>query len=113
MRKNQHINLIEEWRFNRVKIVSTNGDEITTTANIEMQFILKIEETKNENEYYLLPIVYIMIHMDVTQNSTNNVRADKLQLIHIKLAYVCFFLDIHFDTFLFRLKSTVYLQIKP
>lgn len=113
MRKNQFINLIVEWRFNRVEIVSTDGNKITTTANIEMQLILKIEETNNENKYFVLPIVYIMIHMDVTQNSTNNIRTNKLQLIHAKLSNICFFLDIHFDTFLFRLNSTVYLEIKP
>ena len=103
---------VVERRLNRIKIMSTNSYKISTTTNIEMQFILKIKETKDENESIL--ITYYKHHdpyeyFSRLQQQYKDEQAI-LYLIQNK-SYICLLLHIHLNTFLLRLKSTINLKL--
>ena len=102
---------VVERRLNRIKIMSTNSYKISTTTNIEMQFILKIKETMDEkmkivSTYYKPHDPYE--YFSRLQQQYKDEQAI-LYLIQNK-SYICLLLHIHLNTFLFRLKSTINLK---
>ena len=102
---------VVERRLNRIKIMSTNSYKISTTTNIEMQFILKIKETMDEK---MKIVTTYYKHHDPYEYFSRQQQQYKdeqaiLYLIQNK-SYICLRRHIHLNTFLFRLKSTINLK---
>ena len=103
---------VVERRLNGIKIMSTNSYKISTTTNIEMQFILKIKETMDEK---INIVTTYYKHHDPYEYFSRQQQQYKdeqaiLYLIQNK-SYICLLLHIHLNTFLLRLKSTINLKL--
>ena len=71
--------LVVEGRLHGVQVVRANGNEGAATADVEVELVLKIEETADERTHAHPPVVDIVVHVDVTEHRTDDVGTNQLE----------------------------------
>lgn len=106
--------LVVERRLYRVEIVRANGDERSAATDVEVQLVLKIQEATSQFLSANAPIVHVVIHVDVTENSTHDIRTNHLRpKFRAPSLYLRFLTHKHLDALLLGLDCAVHLQITP
>lgn len=72
--------IIDEGSFDGIQVVSTDGNEVSSTTNVEVELILKIQEARDtmEKSQQSILVVSVVVEVDVSQDSTDDVGADSL-----------------------------------
>ena len=73
---------VVEGRLHGVEIVRSDGHQVATTTDVQMQFVLQIEEAgklREMAEGHLL-VVHVVVHVNVTKNSAHDIGTNQLPL---------------------------------
>lgn len=71
--------LVVERRLHRIEVVRSDGDQRSATTNVEVQLVLKIKEARGERTARDTPVVDVVSHMNVSENSTHHIGTDHLR----------------------------------
>lgn len=106
--------LVVERGLHRVEVVRADGDERSAATDVEVQLVLQIQETTGQFLFPRALVVHIVRHMDVAENSTHDVGADRLRVDSGTLSsYLRLLTHVHLDALVLGLNSAVHLQLTP
>lgn len=71
--------LVVEGRLHGIEVVRSDGNQRSATTNVEVQLVLQIKETRGERTARDTPVVDVVSHMNVSENSAHHIRTDHLR----------------------------------
>ena len=69
---------VVEGRLHRIEVVGSDGHQVATTTDVQMQFILKVQEADGEGSEHGLLVVDVVVHVNVAKNRANDVGTNLL-----------------------------------
>ena len=105
---------VVEGRLHGVEIVRSDGHQVATTTDVQMQFVLQIEEAGKLREMVQghLLVVHVVVHVNVAKNSAHDIGTNQLPLKKRYKHHLRVLLDKYLNALLLRLREMVLLQNK-
>ena len=69
---------VVEGRLHRIEVVGSDGHQVATTTDVQMQFVLQVQEADGEGSEYGLLVVDVVVHVNVAKNRANDVGTNLL-----------------------------------